>query len=285
MIEKYPAWLNGNYCNIEDLKISVLDLGLIHCDATYEVINSKNRKIFMLDEHLDRFWNSCQHWRLSILLTKEELKEIILTLCQKANEPNLLVWVGITRGIPKSGSPRDLTSSTPNLFLYVKPYFGFSKTNTASVCIAKNIRVPDFSINQKFKNFAWNDLTIAQWEAIDRGYDTAILLSYQGFVTEGPGFNVFFIKNKTIYTPNTNCLGGITIMALERICIEAGYSFVKIDLTPEDISTMDYAGIASTAGNLIPILKIEDNIFEDNDVFKQLQSLIERKTDEWITEF
>ena len=58
MIKKYPAWLNGNYCNIEDLKISVLDLGLIHCDATYEVINSKNRKIFMLDEHLDRFWNS-----------------------------------------------------------------------------------------------------------------------------------------------------------------------------------------------------------------------------------
>ena len=44
MIKKYPAWLNGNYCNIEDLKISVLDLGLIHCDATYEVINSKNRK-------------------------------------------------------------------------------------------------------------------------------------------------------------------------------------------------------------------------------------------------
>jgi|694.fasta_scaffold18320_12 branched-chain amino acid aminotransferase len=285
MIKKYPAWLNGNYCNIEDLKISVLDLGLIHCDATYEVINSKNRKIFMLDEHLDRFWNSCQHWRLPIPLTKDELKEIILTLCQKANESNLLVWIGITRGIPESGSPRDLTSSTPNLFLYVKPYFGFSKTNTASVCIAKNIRVPDFSINQKFKNFAWNDLTIAQWEAIDRGYDTAILLSYEGFVTEGPGFNVFFIKNKTIYTPNTNCLGGITVMALEKICKEAGYTFVKIDLTVEDIAAMDYAGIASTAGNLIPILKIEDKTFNDNEVFKQLQSLIERKTDEWITEF
>jgi branched-chain amino acid aminotransferase len=285
MIKKYPAWLNGNYCNIEDLKISVLDLGVIHCDATYEVINSKNRKIFMLDEHLDRFWNSCQHWRLPIPLTKDELKEIIMTLCRKANESNLLVWIGITRGIPESGSPRDLTSSTPNLFLYVKPYFGFSKTNTASVCIAKNVRVPDFSINQKFKNFAWNDLTTAQWEAIDRGYDTAILLSYEGFVTEGPGFNVFFIKNKTIYTPNTNCLGGITVMALEKICKEAGYTFVKIDLTVEDIAAMDYAGIASTAGNLIPILKIEDKTFNDNEVFKQLQSLIERKTDEWITEF
>jgi branched-subunit amino acid aminotransferase/4-amino-4-deoxychorismate lyase len=74
-------------------------------------------------------------------------------------------------------------------------------------------------------------------------------------------------------------------MALEKICKEAGYSFVKINLTVEDIAAMDYAGIASTAGNLIPILKIEDKTFDDNEVFKQLQSLIERKTDEWITEF
>ena len=74
-------------------------------------------------------------------------------------------------------------------------------------------------------------------------------------------------------------------MALEKICKEVGYSFVKIDLTVEDIATMDYAGIASTAGNLIPILKIENRTFDDNQVFKGLQLLIERKTNEWITEF
>jgi branched-chain amino acid aminotransferase len=285
MIEKYPAWLNGQYCSVQDLKISVLDLGLIHCDATYEVINSKNRKIFMLDQHLDRLWNSCQHWRLTIPMNKEELKDIIINLCQKADEPNLLIWIGITRGIPESGNPRDLTSSVSNFFLYVKPYYGFSKTNTASVCIAKTIRVPDFAINQKFKNFAWNDLTMAQWEAIDRGYDTSLLLSYTGYITEGPGFNVFFIKDKTIYTPKSNCLGGLTIMALEKICNEAGYLFVKCDITLEDINNMEYAGIASTAGNLIPVLKIEDTVFKENKIFESLQLLIERKTDEWITEF
>lgn len=285
MIENYPAWSNGKYCTIQDLKISVLDLGLIHCDATYEVVNSKDRKIFMLDEHLERFWNSCNHWRLTIPVSQPELKEIILNLCRQANEPNLLIWIGITRGIPESGSPRDLISPKQNLFLYVKPYYGFSKTNTASVCVAKTIRVPDFSINQKFKNFAWNDLTMAQWEAIDRGYDTAILLNYEGYVAEGPGFNVFFIKGSTIYTPNTNCLGGITVMALEKICKELGYTFIKSNISLEDIDSMDYAGIASTAGNLIPILKFEDRTFENNEVFKNLQTLIERKTNEWITEF
>ena len=74
-------------------------------------------------------------------------------------------------------------------------------------------------------------------------------------------------------------------MALEKICKEVGYSFVKIDLTVVDIATMDYAVIASTAGNLIPILKIENRTFDNNQVFKGLQLLIERKTNEWITEF
>lgn len=285
MIEKYPAWSNGEYCTIGDLKVSVLDLGLIHCDATYEVINSKNKKIFMLDEHLDRFWNSCKHWKLEIPLSREEIKDVILNLCKKANEPNLLIWIGITRGIPESGSPRDLVSPKQNLFLYVKPYYGFSKTNTATVCVAKTIRVPDFSINQRFKNFAWNDLTMAQWEAIDRGYDTAILLNYNGYVSEGPGFNVFFIKDKSVYTPVSNCLGGITLMALELICKEAGYTFIKDSISLEDVDKMDYAGIASTAGNLIPILKIENKTFESNEVFIKLQELVERKTNEWITEF
>ncbi len=285
MIENYPAWANGEYCTIADLKVSVLDLGLIHCDATYEVINSKDRKIFMLDEHLDRFWNSCKHWRLEIPLDRDQIKEVILNLCQTANEPHLLIWIGITRGVPASGSPRDLTSPKQNLFLYVKPYYGFSKTNTATVCVAKTIRVPDFSINQRFKNFAWNDLTMAQWEAIDRGYDTAILLNYNGYVSEGPGFNVFFIKDKSVYTPISNCLGGITVMALELICKEAGYNFVRDSISLEDIDKMDYAGIASTAGNLIPILKIEDRDFPPNEVFTKLQELIERKTNEWVTEF
>jgi branched-chain amino acid aminotransferase len=285
MIGKYPAWLNGEYCKVQDLKVSILDLGLIHCDATYEVINSKNRKIFMLDDHLDRFRNSCNHWRLSIPVSKKEIKSIISNLCKEAGEPDLLIWIGITRGIPESGNPRDLVSPTPNLFLYVKPYYGFSKTNSASVCIAKTIRVPDFSINQKYKNFAWNDLTMAQWEAIDRGYDSAILLSHSGYITEGPGFNVFFIRDKTIYTPSTNCLGGITIKALEHICTELNYTFVKDNISLDDISTMNYAGIASTAGNLIPITKIEEQTFEENQVFKNLQSLIERKTHEWVTEF
>jgi len=285
MIENYPAWINGTYCKVKDLSVSVLDLGLIHCDATYEVINAKDNKIFMFDEHLERLWQSAEYWKLKIPLTKSEIKEIIITLCQRSNENNLLIWIGLTRGIPSSGNPRDLNSCSSNLFLYVKPYFGFNKKNSATVCISKIKRIPDFSINQKYKNFAWNDLTMAQWEAIERNYDSALLLSHEGYITEGPGFNVFFIKGKTIYTPMNNCLGGITLVGLERICEENNYTFLRANINLQNISTMDYAGIASTAGNLIPITELEDHSFGDNYTFIELQHLMERKTNEWITKF
>jgi branched-chain amino acid aminotransferase len=285
MITQFPAWSNGNFCTIEDLKISILDLGLIHCDATYEVISAKNNKIFMLDAHLDRFFDSAAYWKLTPTVSREEIVEIILQLCKKSNTDNLLIWIGLTRGIPSSGSPRDLSKAIPNMFIYVKPYFGFNQTNSASVCIAKNIRVPDFAINQRYKNFAWNDLTLAQWEATERGFDTAILLNYKGYVTEGPGFNVCFIKDNTVITPATNCLGGITLVATEKICAELEYKFERRDIGIEEIKNFDFAALASTAGNLIGVSQIENTFFTDRTVFDKLDNTFKEKLNEWTVDY
>lgn len=285
MIMQYPAWANGKFCTIEDLKISILDLGLIHCDATYEVISSKNNKIFMLDAHLDRFVDSAAYWKLTPTVDRAEIKEVILQLCKKSNTDNLLIWIGLTRGIPSSGSPRDLSKAIPNMFIYVKPYFGFNQTNSASVCIAKNIRVPDFAINQRYKNFAWNDLTLAQWEATERGFDTAILLNYKGHVTEGPGFNVCFIKDNTVITAASNCLGGITLVATEKICAELGYNFERRDIDPLEIKSFDFAALASTAGNLIAVDRIEDTVFTNRTVFDNLNNAFKEKLNEWTINY
>ena len=285
MITQFPAWSNGKFCTIEDLKISILDLGLIHCDATYEVISSKNNKIFMLDAHLDRFFDSAAYWKLTPTVSREEIVKIILQLCKKSNTDNLLIWIGLTRGIPSSGSPRDLSKAIPNMFIYVKPYFGFNQTNSASICIAKNIRVPDFAINQKYKNFAWNDLTLAQWEATERGFDTAILLNYNGYITEGPGFNVCFIKDNTVITPATNCLGGITLVATEKICASLGYKFERRDISIEEIKNFDFAALASTAGNLIAVNQIENTFFTVRTVFDKLDNTFKEKLNEWTVDY
>ena len=70
MINNFPAWHNGQFCTVKDLSVSVLDLGLIHSDATYDVISSHNRKIFKLNDHLDRFYTSCEFWRLTPTISR-----------------------------------------------------------------------------------------------------------------------------------------------------------------------------------------------------------------------
>jgi len=86
-----PAWLNGHFCQIKDLNFSVLDLGVIHCDASYDVACSRDRKIFLLEQHIDRFFKSCNGLRLPLTLTREEVAAIITQLCQQANNDSLLI--------------------------------------------------------------------------------------------------------------------------------------------------------------------------------------------------
>ena len=272
-MNNYPAFKNGEFCKIEDLTVSILDLGLIHSDATYDVIAIKDREFVNLQAHLERFKKSCDGWRIPLEYTVEDLEAILRTLYVKVplEVKDCLVWVAVTRGIPSSGNPRDLVSCKPNLYAYIKPYFGFNSQNSATVCLAKQKR--NDSYDQRMKNFAWNDLTLAQWEAIDRGYDTAILQDRHGYITEGPGFNVGMIYGDFIYAPQRNRLQGTVMDLVQQTCKNNKVQFIYTDLKPT--SFLEYADamfLTSTAGNVIAVSKFENKVFEDNDILKWLQS-------------
>jgi len=275
----YPAWKNGKYCKVGDLTISVLDLGLIHCDATYDVIAVKNNQIQNLEAHLHRFVSSCSGWRIPLKFSIEDIKIVLETLVGQApsddySTDDLLLWIGVTRGIPTSGNPRDLRNCDTNLFMYAKPYFGFNKMNTATVCLAKQKR--NDCIDQTMKNFAWNDLNLAQWEAIDRGYDTAVLLDRYHRITEGPGFNVGFIsKDNFVYAPRSNRLEGTIMEQVRLLCEKNNKQFFYTSITMHTVeSDMDAMFLTSTAGNVIPVTKFEDITFKENELLTWLRTNI-----------
>ncbi len=276
MILDFPAFQNGNFCKVRDLQVSILDLGFIHSDATYDVLAVRDREFVNLNAHLDRFRKSCSGWRIPLKYSSEDIEAILRGLLVKIplDVKDCLVWIAVTRGIPTSGNPRDLISCEPNFYAYIKPYFGFNKSNTATVCLA--IQRRNDCIDQTMKNFAWNDLNIAQWEALDRGYDTAILLNRHGYITEGPGFNVGFIsKNGFIYTPRSNCLRGTTMQLVKKLCDENNKHFFYADISPYTIEKdIEAMFLTSTAGDVIPVTKYENRVFEPNEVLKWLQQNI-----------
>jgi branched-chain amino acid aminotransferase len=269
----FPAYHNGSFCKVRDLQVSILDLGFIHSDATYDVIAIKDGEFVNLEAHLNRFIRSCEGWRIPLGYTAKDLEAILKVLHVKAplDQKDCLVWIAVTRGIPSSGNPRDLVSCTPNFYAYIKPYFGFNKSNTANVCLAKQKR--NEAIDQTMKNFAWNDLTLAQWEAIDRHYDTAILTDRRGYVTEGPGFNVGMIQGGVVYAPKFNRLQGTVMDKVKEYCDQNGITFKYTDLKPESfIHYADAMFLTSTAGNVIEVEMFEGRVYMPNDLLKCIQS-------------
>lgn len=269
----YPAWKNGKYCKVQDLTVSILDLGLIHCDATYDVIAVKGGEIQNLEAHMSRFVSSCYGWRLPLKYSDEDLEIVFQTLVAQAPTEDLLLWVGITRGIPSTGNPRDLISCEPNIFAYTKPYFGFNKLNSATVCLSRQIRNDSF--DQTMKNFAWNDLSLAQWEASDRGFDTAVLLDRNGYLTEGPGFNVGIITNGIVYAPRCTRLQGTVMDIVKKRCDDNNIQFMWSNIPRHCISVdADAMFLTSTAGSVIPVKRFEGRYFSDDRTLTWLQNNI-----------
>lgn len=267
----YPAFHNDKFCTIRDLQVSILDLGFIHSDATYDVLAIKNGEFVNLDAHLTRFKKSCEGWRIPLEYTKEDIEAILRVMYVKvpSHVKDCLVWIAVTRGIPSSGNPRDLASCKPNFYAYIKPYFGFNAENTATVCLARQIR--NDAIDQRMKNFAWNDLNLAQWEAIDRGYDTSILMDRDGFITEGPGFNVGFVsKDGFFYAPKQNRLQGTTMDLVKEVCDRNNKPFFYADISRTALYEMDAMFLTSTAGDVIRVTKFEQTTFDKNESLEWL---------------
>jgi branched-chain amino acid aminotransferase len=116
--------------------------------------------------------------------------------------------------------------------------------------------VPDASVDPTVKNYQWNDLTSGLLEAHDANFDTAVLCDMQGFLTEGPGFNVFLVKDGRVTTPDRGSLHGITRRSVLELCAELG---IEAAVEPIPRSALDHADevfLATTAGGVMPASRI-----------------------------
>jgi len=276
MMNNFPAWRNGTYCAIADLSLSILDLGVVHSDATYDVLAVRQCRALELDAHIDRLIESCRGWRLPMPYASEQLKTVVAELYRRSKLESAFVWLAVTRGVPRSGNPRDLARCDTEVMAYAKPYYGFNAANTATLCLSTVPRTPDASINQRYKNWAWQDLSQAQWQAIDRGYDSAVLLDHRGYLTEGPGFNVAVVIDDVIHIPQHNVLGGITMATVVKLCRATNIAYKYCNIDQHKLAAATDMFITSTAGDIVSVTKFESQTFVPGDQQVKLKQLIEQ---------
>jgi len=265
------AFVDGEYVAIEDAKISVFDSGFSKSDVVYDVTSTSNGRFFRLDDHVARFLRSCAGVGMTCPYSADEIKHILAECVERGGVGELsYVDMMLTRGTNRGfirGFVPDLRDTNVNFIAYAVPYVWIVPLDIQQqgidIIVAKTRRIPDECVDARFKNFHWGDLVRAKIEAADAGAHNAVLCTPDGVLAEGPGFNVFFIKDGALHTPARNMLEGITRQTVFDLAAEAGAPCYADDYRPEDLHEADEVFICSTAGGIMPVIKVDDRVLSN----------------------
>ena len=253
------VFIDGEYMRPEDATMSIFDAGFVWGDSVYDVTSTWNGRFFMLDEHLERFRRSCEGFRLENPWSFEEMRRICAECVHRAGLSNAYVKMQITRGAPAPGVS-DPRSPKPGVVVYAIPYvwiWGEDKCRHGADLFVSGVeRVSSKAIDQRFKNYNRADLVQARFEAYDHGCDDAILTGADGCLTEGPGFNVFIVREGAVASPDHNVLEGITRRAVRELCEREGIPFELRKIRPDEIARAGEVFASTTAGGVMPVTRV-----------------------------
>jgi branched-subunit amino acid aminotransferase/4-amino-4-deoxychorismate lyase len=255
------AWIEGSYVPIAEARIPIIDTGFVRSDLTYDVVGVWGGKFFRLDDHLDRLERGCERLRLRSPKSRAEIEEILAQVVARSGLREAYVETVITRGVPAPGE-RDPRRFENRLYAYAIPYVWIQRPEQqeagAEVVVARDtVRVSPGAIDPTVKNFMWGDFVRGLFEAYERGAVLPLLSDGDGNVTEGPGVNVFVVRDGALATPERGVLEGITRRTVLDIAAELG---IEARVGPVPVSALYEAEevfLTSTAGGVMPVAELD----------------------------
>ncbi|WP_046865950.1 branched-chain amino acid--2-keto-4-methylthiobutyrate aminotransferase [Microvirga massiliensis] len=262
------AHVRGAFVPIDEATIPVLDWGLTRSDATYDVVHVRNGAFFRLDDHLKRFQRSLDSLRLVPPYSMGEMARIAAQCVVLSGLRNSYVALVSTRGRPRIAGSRRPQDCENTFIAYAIPWIDVIPPDVqergAHLHIASVPRISSRSVDPTVKNYHWGDLTRGLFEAHDAGFDTTVLLDADGFVTEGPGFNVFVVQDGRVLTPDRGALEGITRQTVLDLCAMKRIDAAIVPLRRSDLLEADEMFCATTAGGVMPVSRIDGHIMSND---------------------
>jgi len=257
-------YLDGKFVKEEEAKISVFDHGLLYGDGVFEGLRSYNGKIFKLDEHLIRLYNSAKAILLEIPLKFEELKRVVIETVRKNNLRDSYVRIVVTRGVGDLGlDPRKCPKPTifviaSSIQLYPESLYE-KGIDVITVPTRRNLHE---SLNPAIKSLNYLNNILAKIEATNAGATEGLILNQFGYVSECTGENIFIVKGNMLKTPpiSAGALEGITRKVVMDIGKNIGLEVKEENLTRYDIYTSDECFLTGTAAEIVPVVSVDRRI-------------------------
>lgn len=254
------AYVDGEFCPMSEAKISVLDWGFLRSDATYDVVHVWQRRFFRLDKHLDRFLASAGKLKLTLPFDRDRLAEILKECVRRSGLDDVYVEMICTRGFSPTFS-RDPREAENRFIAFAIPFSWIAteeqRARGLDIAIGSVIRIPPESVDPRVKNYHWMDLVAGLYEAYEKGAENVVLCDRDGNLTEGPGFNIFAVKDGAVVTPDRGVLEGITRRTALDLCALAQIPAAEAPLSVDALMGADEVFLTSTAGGIVPITRID----------------------------
>lgn len=259
--EELEVYVDGEFVRRGEAKVSVFDHSFLYGDGVFEGLRIYKGRIFRLDDHVERIFNSAKAIGLNIPLTKPGLTKALVEAVKKngITEDGYMRLV-VSRGEgPLGMDPRACKKAT--IVIIAKPDIAFYRhqyRTGATAIIPSTRRVPAQCVDPKIKSNNHLNLILARLEAYRNGTDEAIMLDINGFVAEGAGDNLFIVRKGELRTPLLiNALDGITRRIVIQIAREKGYDVIETFLTTYDIYTADELFVTGTGAGVLPIVEVD----------------------------
>ena len=253
------AFADGALVPLADAKISLFDWGFTRSDATYDVASAWKGAFFRLDDHIDRFFASLAKLRMAIPYDRAQLKEILHACVRAGGLEDAYVAMVCTRGVPPPGS-RDPRLATNRFYAYALPFVWIAppekQREGIDLFVSRRQRIAPDSVDPTVKNYHWLDLVQSLFDAYDQGADTSCVVDAGGNITEGPGFNVFIVRDGVVSTADRGVLEGISRRTVIELCGRLGIPLRQRPIPADELAAADEVFLSSTGGGVLPIARI-----------------------------
>ena len=254
-------WLDGKLVDQSEAKISVFDHGLLYGDGVFEGIRFYSGRVFRLEEHIQRLFDSARAIILKMPWTQEEVCRHTCETVAANGLTDGYIRLVVTRGAGELGLNPYL-SPKPSMFiiastiqLYPEEFY----RDGLSIITCATRRPTPAALMPQVKSLNYLNNVMAKVEAIQCGAMEAVMLNEQGYVAECTGDNLFLVKNGTLVTPliSDGALDGITRSVIIEIAGDLGVPVVEKSLTRYDIFTADECFLTGTAAEVIPVVELD----------------------------
>jgi len=259
-------WFDGKMVDWRSANIHVLThslhygMGVFEGLRAYDTVNGT--AIFRLSEHTRRFFNSAKIFQMEIPFSPQEMIEAQRAVVRENKLESCYIrpiaWVGSEKlGVSKAGN-------RIHVAIAAWPWGAYLGEDG----LAKGIRVKTSSYTRHHVNVSmvrakasgyYVNSILANAEVTAHGYDEALLLDTEGYVSEGAGENVFMVRNEVLYTPDlASCLDGITRDAVITIAQDLGITVKEKRITRDEMYCADELFFTGTAAEVTPIRELDD---------------------------